>query len=68
MVNFPPDYCPYCGGELEPIQAGDDAAEARFWTRPEFETADQNGYLQQVDNVTRLLRAARDALDRADRS
>jgi ADP-ribose pyrophosphatase YjhB (NUDIX family) len=46
------------------IQAGDDAAEARFWTLPEFGSADQNGYPEQVEGIAERRRAALDALGR----
>lgn len=48
-----------CAGEIE---AGSDAAEARFWTFEEFADADQNGYPGQVDYARRLLALARPAL------
>lgn len=45
------------------VEAGDDAAQARFWTLPEFERADQNGFPEQVDRVAELRRAASRVLD-----
>lgn len=53
-----------CAGEIE---AGSDAAEARFWTMAEFEDADQNGYPGQVEYARRLLDQARPALADARR-
>ena len=53
-----------CSGELE---AGSDAAEARFWTFEAFAEADQNGYPGQVDYARRLLDEARPALADARR-
>lgn len=48
-----------CSGELN---AGSDAAEARFWTLDEFEDADHNGYPGSVDYARRMLDQARPAL------
>lgn len=53
-----------CSGEIE---AGSDAAEARFWTFEEFADADQNGYPGQVDYARRLLDIAPGALADARR-
>ncbi len=44
------------------LEAGDDAAEARFWTLPEFASAiEDDAY---VDGIAERRRAALDALDR----